>query len=197
MQIENSSLGSKISNSRKKLGLSQEALAERANVSLSTIQRIEKGTVKPRSFTIKILAETLELDASELFSDLVDKQTPKSSFSALKRMNLYTLLLVFIPFINLCIPFIVWKKSKEIHPKENIAGKMLSFQLLWSILTIIGILISIFLTNLITGQAGLGGYIANTLYLLAVVFNVFVIVKTSSQLNKEDKNVLSFVPNLF
>ncbi|OUR91919.1 hypothetical protein A9Q87_08950 [Flavobacteriales bacterium 34_180_T64] len=197
MQNGNSSLGTKISDSRKKLGLSQEALAEKANVSLSTIQRIEKGTVKPRSFTVKILAETLGLDTSELLSDLLEKKTRISSYSALKRMNSYTLLFVFIPFINLVIPFIIWKKHKEIHSKDSVAGKLLSFQLLWSIFTIIGMFILIFLTNLITGEAGLGHYTSSIVYLLAVVFNVFIIVKTSTQLNKEDTNVLSFVPNLF
>ena len=197
MQNENSSLGSKLRDSRKKLGLSQEALAEKANVSLSTIQRIEKGNVKPRAFTLNILAETLELDVSELLSDLIEKETPKISFIALKRMNLYTLLLVFIPFINLVIPFIVWKIKKAIPPKDSIAGKMLSFQLLWSILTIIGMLLSIFLTNIIIGEAGFGDYILITVYLLALVFNIFIIVKTTSQFNKEVKNVLSFVPNLF
>ena len=198
MQNNNSSLGSKVSDSRKKLGLSQEALAEKANVSLSTIQRIEKGTVKPRSFTIKVLAETLDLDVSELLSEhLVEKETSKASFIALKRMNLFTLLLCYIPFINLVIPFIVWKINKDIPPKDNVAGKMLTFQLLWSIFTGIGMLFSIFITNLIIGNAGLGGYIANTVYLLAVVFNIIMILKTSSKFNNEDGNVLSFVPNLF
>ncbi len=60
MQNDNSSLGNKIGDSRKKLGLSQDALAEKANVSLSTIQRIEKGTVTPRPFTVKILAESID-----------------------------------------------------------------------------------------------------------------------------------------
>ncbi len=64
MQNDNSSLGNKIGDSRKKLGLSQDALAEKANVSLSTIQRIEKGTVTPRPFTVKILAETLGMEIS-------------------------------------------------------------------------------------------------------------------------------------
>ena len=186
MLHENLSLGSKVSHSRKKLGLSQEALAEKAKVSLSTIQRIEKGTVKPRSFTIKILAKALELDVSELLSHIVENEVPKSSSSALKRMNLYTLLLVFIPFINIVIPFIFWKKNKEIHSKDDIAGKMLTFQLLWSIFTIIGMLISIFLTNLIVGDAGLGGYIANTIYLLAVSFNIIILVEVY---DKEKRNI--------
>lgn len=156
MKNEYPSLGNKIADSRRKLCLSQEALAEKANVSLSTIQRIEKGTVKPRSSTIKVLAETLELDTSELLSNLIEKETSITCFSALKRMNLYTLLLVFIPFINLVIPFIVWRKDKEIHSKNNIAGKMLSLQLLWSIATIIGMGLALFLSNLIIGRAGNG-----------------------------------------
>ncbi len=197
MQNENPNLGSIIIDSRKKLGLSQEALAAKANVSLSTIQRIEKGTVKPRSFTIKILAESLHLDISALTNITTKSEYSEAYFAALKRMNLYTLLLVFIPFINLVIPFIVWKIKKAIPPKDSIAGKMLSFQLLWSILTIIGMLLSIFLTNIIIGEAGFGDYILITVYLLALVFNIFIIVKTTSQFNKEVKNVLSFVPNLF
>ncbi len=197
MQNNNSSLGSKVSDSRKRLGLSQDALADKANVSLSTIQRIEKGTVKPRTFTLKVLAETLELDPSELLSHLLENKPPKSSSYALKRMNLYTLILVFIPFINLVIPFIFWKKNKEIHSKDDTAGKMLTFQLLWSIFTIIGMLISIFITNLILGDAGLGGYIANTVYLFAVIFNIVIIIKTASKLSNDDGNVLAFVPNLF
>ena len=112
-------------------------------------------------------------------------------------MNLYTILLGFVPFVNLVIPFVFWKKNKEIHPKDNIAGKMLTFQLLWSIFAIIGMLISIILTNLITGEAGFGHFISITVYLLAVVFNILIIVRTSSQLNNEDRNVLSFAPNLF
>ncbi|WP_296312080.1 helix-turn-helix domain-containing protein [Winogradskyella sp. UBA3174] len=197
MPNENPSLGNKISDSRKKLGLSQEALAEQANVSLSTIQRIEKGNVKPRSFTIKVLAETLELDASELLSDLLEKKTSKTPFSALKRMNLYTLLLAFIPFINLVIPFIVWKINEEINPKNSIAGKILSLQLLWSIATIIGMVVVLFLSNLIIGRAGNGLYISIIFYLLAVLFNIVMIIKTSSKLNNEDEKILSFIPNLF
>ncbi|WP_052158347.1 helix-turn-helix domain-containing protein [Lacinutrix jangbogonensis] len=197
MQNENPSLGSIINDSRKKLGLSQEALAEKANVSLSTIQRIEKGTVKPRSFTIKVLAETLGLDVSELLVDFVEKETPKTSFSALKQMNLYTLLLVFIPFINLVIPFLFWNRNKQIHPKDTKAGKIVSFQLLWSIATVIGMSITLFLSNLIIGKAGDGLFVSIIFYLLAVLFNIYIIVKTSSQLDTEDECILSFIPNLF
>jgi len=197
MDNESSSLANSIIDSRKKLGLSQEALAEKAKVSLSTIQRIEKGTVKPRSFTLKILATSLDMEASDLLSHLVDKKVPNSVFSALKKVNRYTLIFVFIPFVNLIIPSIVWKKNKQLPSNDRTAGKIISFQLLWSLGIIIGVFLTIFLTNLITGQAGLGFYVVNIFYLVGLIFNVFTVVKTASLLNKKDSNVLPFVPNLF
>ncbi len=197
MQNENSNLATNVSNSRKKLGLSQEALAEKANVSLSTIQRIEKGTVKPRPFTMKILAETLDLDLSELTAKPAQSEYSESTFSSLKRINLATLFFSFIPFINLIIPFILWKKDKQVESKNTVAGKIVSFQLLWSIETIVGMGITLFLSNLIIGKAGDGLFISIIFYLVAVLFNVFLIFKTASQLNKKDEKILSFIPNLF
>lgn len=197
MQHDNLNLDTKVANSRKKLGLSQEALAEKANVSLSTIQRIEKGAVKPRAFTIKILAEILALDISELISDPARREDYKPLFSPLKRMNLATLFFAFVPFLNLAIPILVWKSTKQIQSNDMISGKIVSFQLLWSIVTIIGMGIALFTSNLIIGKAGNGLFISIIFYLLAVLFNVFTIAKTSSQLNNEKDNTLSFVPNLF
>jgi len=197
MQNENSSLGNKVRNSRKKLGLSQVALAEKANVSLSTIQRIEKGIVKPRAFTLKIIAETLDLDAAELFFYDTKKDNFESSIQSLKRINLYTLLFVFIPFINFIVPTIIWKKDKHIKAKDNAAGKVVSFQLLWSILTLIGIIVSTFLSELLTGQPGDSHYAGIAVYLFAVLFNIIIVGKTASHLNKEDKDILLSTPNLF
>jgi len=197
MLNDNSSLAGKINDSRKKLGLSQEALAEKANVSLSTIQRIEKGKVIPRAFTVKILAETLGLDISELTSNPAQNESSEFSFSILKKINLATLFFFLIPFINLIIPLVLWKKHKKFQFKNAIAGKIVSFQLLWSITTIIGMAITLFLTNLILGKAGNGLNISILFYLTSVLFNAFIIAKTSSQLNHKEENILSFVPNLF
>ena len=166
MANENLYLAGNISDSRKKLGLSQEALAEKANVSLSTIQRIEKGTVKPRPFTLKVLAETLDLDISELISKPTENENSKLISSALKKMNLSSLLLVFVPFINLIIPILLWKKSKEIKSKNSVAGKIISFQLLWSIVAIIGMVITLFLSNLLFGGAGDGLFVSIIFYFL-------------------------------
>ncbi|MBL4663713.1 MAG: DUF4870 domain-containing protein [Flavobacteriaceae bacterium] len=114
-----------------------------------------------------------------------------------KKINLATLFFVFIPFINLIVPIVLWKKDKQVQSKNTSAGKIVSFQLLWSIVTIIGMVITLFLSNLIIGKAGNGLYTSLLFYLLAVLFNILIIVRTSFQLNEEDENILSFVPNLF
>lgn len=89
------------------------------------------------------------------------------------------------------------EKSKEIQSKNSVAGKIISFQLLWSIVAIIGMVITLFLSNLLFEGAGDGLFVSIIFYLLAVLFNVFIVVKTSSQLNNKSENVLSFIPNLF
>jgi transcriptional regulator with XRE-family HTH domain len=55
-------LGQKIIELRKKKGLTQEQLVEKCNINVRTLQRIESGEVNPRSFTIKIIFDTLDYD---------------------------------------------------------------------------------------------------------------------------------------
>lgn len=52
-------LGRRLTALRKEKSLTQEALVEKSNVSVRTIQRIEAGEVLPRMSTVKILLEAL------------------------------------------------------------------------------------------------------------------------------------------
>jgi transcriptional regulator with XRE-family HTH domain len=54
--------GEKLIEVRKAKGLTQEDVAEKCNITVRTIQRIESGKVKPRAFTVKIISETLGFD---------------------------------------------------------------------------------------------------------------------------------------
>lgn len=47
---------------REVKGLTQEEVAEKCNINVRTIQRIESGVVEPRAVTIKIISETLGFD---------------------------------------------------------------------------------------------------------------------------------------
>ncbi len=55
-------LGKKISELRLAKGLTQGELAERCNVSLRTIQRIESADVVPRSATVKLIFSSLDYE---------------------------------------------------------------------------------------------------------------------------------------
>lgn len=57
--------GKKLIEVRNSKGLTQDEVAEKCNVTVRTIQRIESGTVKPRAFTIKIISEALGFDFFE------------------------------------------------------------------------------------------------------------------------------------
>ena len=59
--MSSASLATLLLTQRKRLGLSQEELAEAAKLSLRTVQRLEKGASLPRGFTWQALAHALQL----------------------------------------------------------------------------------------------------------------------------------------
>ncbi len=60
-------LGKKISELRLAKGLTQGELAEKCNISLRTIQRIESAEVTPRSYTVKLIFTNLEYEIYNSF----------------------------------------------------------------------------------------------------------------------------------
>jgi len=65
--IQQPELGKKISHYRKAKGLTQEELVEKCNLNVRTLQRIEAGEVTPRSYTVKLIFEALELNYDDSF----------------------------------------------------------------------------------------------------------------------------------
>lgn len=55
-------LGRQISQIRAKQKITQNELAEKCNLNLRTIQRIESGEVTPRLYTLKIISDVLQFD---------------------------------------------------------------------------------------------------------------------------------------
>ena len=72
-------LGQKIADLRKAKGLTQEELVERCNISVRTIQRIETGDVKPRSYTLKTILSALESDINEFQTSGSISEIPKKA----------------------------------------------------------------------------------------------------------------------
>lgn len=66
MKIEKQKLAEVIRTQRAAKGYTQNDLAEKTGISLRSIQRIEKGEVLPRPFTIKALASVLQFSNQDL-----------------------------------------------------------------------------------------------------------------------------------
>ncbi len=69
------SLGAKIKNLRKELGITQEYFAELLDMNVRQIVRIENGESFPTADNIEKIAEKLNVDAHELF--LLDTFLPE------------------------------------------------------------------------------------------------------------------------
>ena len=109
-------LGQKINELRQLKGLTQEALAEKCEVSARTIQRIETGEVDPRAYTLQCLSEALDFD----FIDLDESKN-----------NLWLALLHLSSiFCIVIIPLVLWSWKKNQSPRIDQQGRLvLNFQI--------------------------------------------------------------------
>lgn len=74
-------LGRALQAARKNAGLTQQQLCHKANLSYSTLAKIERGAIKaPSIFTVHSIAEALGLSLNELLSDITP-DTPKKKQS--------------------------------------------------------------------------------------------------------------------
>ena len=81
--------GEIIKDLRVKKGLTQEELADKTELSVRTIQRIENGEVDPRSFTLQMIAKALDVDFSIFngpeFDNSVETQKEDEKISFVSR----------------------------------------------------------------------------------------------------------------
>ncbi|WP_206430283.1 helix-turn-helix domain-containing protein [Flavobacterium ustbae] len=112
--IQQPELGKKIADYRKSKGFTQEELVEKCNLSVRTLQRIEAGEVTPRSYTVRLIFEVLELDfENSLQSQNENKRRTKKwleqvYISFIDLFNLKTNTMKKISILSLAIIVIVW-----------------------------------------------------------------------------------------
>src|SRR5665213_4223060 len=65
--MDEKGLGKRLQLARQKAGLTQQQLCQRANLSFSTLTKIERGAIKaPSIFTVQAIAGALHLGLDEL-----------------------------------------------------------------------------------------------------------------------------------
>ena len=96
--MKNEAYGNIVKEARLKKGLTQTELADKCHLGLRTVQRIEKGTVKPRIQTVKLLNEFLEIE----ISDYRDFNTSVINYKVLlySGISILGLGIVFIAAVN-------------------------------------------------------------------------------------------------
>lgn len=129
--MDTSELSQKIKQLRSTKGFSQELLAEKSQLSLRTIQRIENGETGVRGDTLKRLAAALEITTEELSGkklEVTDKRNPTL-------LNLSALSFLAFPLLGVVVPLVIWATQKDKTSYMDSTGKkLINFQLSWCIL---------------------------------------------------------------
>jgi len=188
-------LGEQIASYRKKHGYSQEELSQFSGISLRTIQRVEKGTVYPRGYTLRTLAKSLEIELSHLKTE----EIPLNSEVAKKArtLNALGLLVILFPVVSTLVQVTYWIKNKHYLSSHLPSRKVISFQLLWVIAILFTMSLIHLLTFFFTGQSVYGHFpIRMTSYVILLLANVLVIIHSAIKLNKNSPIVLFRVPSL-
>ena len=135
-------LGRKISELRLAKGLTQGELAEKCNLSLRTIQRIESAEVTPRSFTVKLIFTNLEYDIYNSFGKFsyrLDRiayrlqpwleQFYKYVFDLfnLKTNTMRKITILSVPCVSIILVFLLIGTDTKAQNKEKVKAEMAEF----------------------------------------------------------------------
>ena len=107
--IQQPELGKTIADLRKAKGLTQEELVEKCNLNVRTLQRIESGEVMPRTYTIRLIFEALEVPFDKSLNDkgLILKLLGQFYISFIDLFNLKTNTMKKISILTAIVTLIV------------------------------------------------------------------------------------------
>lgn len=188
----------KILQLRDERKISQEELSEASGISVRTIQRIEKDEVTPRPYTTRKLLEALNVS----LEDFNSHNSPSDQIEESAKLNRFIMsnFLVFLfPVIFLLFLISIWKKGTWSNTSNLICKKVLSFQIIWTILSVVIILLSPFYINLFGGQTVVGQLLPTPIliYFGLSIIDVFIVLKIAKSLKDASSNWTSTIPNLF
>jgi len=190
-------ISAKLKTLRRDKGFSQEGLAERSRISIRTIQRIEKGLSVGSAFTLNSLAKALGVETKELISQESSNQPlGLDNTDWLKLMNLSTLGVVVVPLSNIFIPAIIFWKTRNQEAVNRYGRRILSFQILWTLVTmVLMMIVPVILLLLFKPLQGGGIPLALPVYFISVILNVCVTIRIALAINAES-NVMETIPNI-
>jgi transcriptional regulator with XRE-family HTH domain len=128
--MEKTNLAQNIRNLRILKALSQEKLAELAQISLRTVQRIENNETEPRGHSLLQIANALNTTPEELrVSGNSQTYNAEGDKTYLAILNLSALSFFIFPLLGIVVPFILWMiKQGQITNINRTAGRLLIVQ---------------------------------------------------------------------
>ncbi|WP_037348986.1 serine hydrolase [Sediminibacter sp. Hel_I_10] len=167
------SLAERLKYQRKSKGLSQEELALKTNVTVRTIQRIEKSETNPHLNTIKLLAAALDVEVSDLLP-LCNPKEENIKKKWLLLLHAIPLLGIFIPLCNVLLPLFVWIHKREDNPIYDHQGiKVINFQITALLLVLLS-----FVSLMTIEKWGFIIFIATVpICICIVIFNIIYVIK--------------------
>ena len=133
--MDKTSTAKKIIHFRKLKGITQESLADISGLNVRTIQRIESGEVDARLFTLKSIADALEVQVGDLLPEPTQHELNQIAILHITPVGFF-----LVPIIgNVLFPFIFWMmKREEFNNMDKHAKNILNGQITYSI--IVGLL---------------------------------------------------------
>ncbi|MDX1706627.1 serine hydrolase [Pseudidiomarina sp.] len=127
--MEKNAISERLVYQRKLKGLSQEQLAEKTQVTVRTIQRLEKGEVTPHLRTVKMLAAALDVEVDDLLQ-LDDPRNESIQKKWLLLLHSAPFVGFVIPLMNILLPLFIWIHKREDNPLYDRHGRaVINFQI--------------------------------------------------------------------
>lgn len=183
-------IGHKISEIRKRKGLTQEELSDLSKINLRTLQRIEKNDTDPRGHTLKSLCQILEIN----IEDLLD-YGKSDDLKFIRNFHLSVLTFIIIPFGNIILPMILWltKRDKIVDLNEQ-GTDLLNFQILWTMIISVFIISFAFFKIQHSGDYKVFLYLTGFMYVINIVYPIFVFIMIGKgKLRKYYFSLIKFV----
>jgi transcriptional regulator with XRE-family HTH domain len=177
-----------IKNIREKRGYTQSELAKKTGLSLRTIQRLESKNKEPKGHTLTALSVAFNINASALQDQFKSiEHTKESETTSIRLINLSVLSFLGIPFGNIILPLILWRRNRKSKFVDEMGRRIVNFQIMFSVTLSILLCISPFIGRV---------FFSNTPIILIVLFvayaiNVVIVCNTAIKLQRNNFNILN------
>lgn len=177
-------LQEKISIARRAAGLTQEELAQKAQLAVRTVQRIETGQSIPRMYSLRALAKALDIPYSELnpesYQDIQFQRVHSDTAHFLRLLCLSCFSYLIIPYVHFLVALRMLRRKKHLEgPALSFARGLVRTQIWWVVLFHFGLLLTVGL-NFILSDLGDGTVAISYLWVVFAAYLVNFVAITSS-----------------